>query len=78
MKGESQLYEELAQLAYNTVLGTMYEGAEKHGADGWQKVSIQEHIQHALAHIEKIGQNDENHLEHAITRLVLVKALVDK
>ena len=75
---EQKLYKEIAQLAYDIVLETMREGSEKHGTYDWRKTSINEHIKHALEHIQRIGETDENHLAHAITRLVLVGKLLEE
>jgi hypothetical protein len=71
------LYEKLAQIAYDTVIQTMQEGEKSHPNDDWQNVDIMEHFRHALDHLAawEIEENDEDHLAHAITRLIMIKYL---
>lgn len=71
------LYEKLAQIAYDTVIQTMQEGEKSHPNGDWQNVDIMEHFRHALDHLAawEIEENDEDHLAHAITRLVMIKFL---
>ena len=70
-------YIKLAQIAYDTVLQTMLEGAKTHPDNDWQSVDIMEHFRHALDHLAnwELEEKDEPHLDHAITRLVMIKYL---
>jgi hypothetical protein len=80
-----KLAESAAKLVYDTVLTTMLEGEQTHPGNEWQTVDILDHAQHALDHVadaqyeinhgEKLGTDD--HIAHAITRLVMVKAVQD-
>lgn len=73
----STIYTKLAQLAYDTVLQTMVDGEKTHPDNDWQNVDIMEHFRHALDHLAswELEENDEPHLDHAITRLVIIKCL---
>ena len=75
--GIKGVYRELAGLAYDTVLKTMVEGTKTHPDDNWQEVDIIDHLCHASHHIEDYIAKDktEDHIAHAITRLVMIKFL---
>jgi hypothetical protein len=70
-------YEKLGEIAKQTVIQTILEGEKEHGADGWKKLSIKEHDDHAMRHIFFHGQgrNDEDHIAHAMTRCAMIKFL---
>lgn len=67
-------------------------GVPRYGPSSWRDVSIQEHLEHASKHIYQarkqipkstnnsnrlIIDDDEDHLAHAICRLVMAKVLTD-
>lgn len=48
-------------------------GAEKYGVDNWKLITVDEHLNHALNHVNLFMLNDnggEDHLVHAIVRLM--------
>ena len=49
----------------------MHEGAQKYEKDNWRKISVDEHLNHALSHIfaHLAGDKQDKHLEHALTRV---------
>ena len=51
---------------------TLSEGADKYGEDNWKLISISDHINHALNHINLYYLDDksEDHLNHAACRLL--------
>jgi len=53
------------------------EGAEKYEPDNWRKISVEEHLNHALAHIYAYlaGDYQEDHLGHAQCRMNMAKAV---
>ena len=46
-------------------------GAKKYGRDNWKKITVEEHLNHALQHIYAylLGNKEDAHLGHARTRL---------
>jgi len=54
---------------------TMQEGAETHEEDAWLAESVKFHITHAEQHLAKymLGDTSEEHLSHAMTRLILAR-----
>jgi len=52
-------------------------GVPLYGPSSWRDVSVQGHKDHALSHIVNTFDTDEDHLAHAICRLVMAKALSD-
>lgn len=52
---------------------TLGHGAVKYGCLNWQQISVQEHLNHALNHINLYQLNDssEEHLSHALVRLMM-------
>lgn len=67
--------EVVAQVAYEIVKQVMSEGQPKHGSS-WRMRSDSEDLMHARRHFELLltGDASELHLEHTLTRLVLVLA----
>lgn len=78
---------DIIQAAIEALLVARRIGVPKYGPSSWRDVSVQEHLEHASRHIyqarkqvpirliEGIIVDDEDHLAHAICRLVMVKAL---
>ncbi len=60
----------LASLAVAEVLA---HGAEKYGANNWHKIPVEDHLNHALAHIfaDRAGDTQDSHLEHAACRIFM-------
>lgn len=65
-------------------------GVPKYGPSSWRNVSVQEHLEHASKHIYQarrqaperliegmIIDDNEDHIAHAICRLVMAKALTN-
>lgn len=59
-----------ATLAVAEVLA---EGAAKYCANNWHKIAVEDHLNHALAHIfaDRAGDTQDAHLEHAACRLLM-------
>lgn len=61
------------------VAQTLHYGAVKYGEKNWENISINDHINHALAHINSFRidstHNDEDDLIHAICRLMFARYL---
>jgi len=51
-------------------------GVRRYGPSTWKDVSLREHVEHAQAHLInfRAGSIDEDHLAHAICRLVMTEA----
>jgi len=77
LRNVKPIYIELAQIAFDTVLQTMIDGEKTHPANEWQNVDIMEHFRHAIDHLAnwELDENDEDHLAHAITRLIMIRYL---
>jgi hypothetical protein len=54
------------------------EGAKKYERDNWRKISVEEHLNHAISHIYAYlaGDRQENHLEHAQCRINMAVAIM--
>ncbi len=54
-------------------------GAGKYEKDNWRKIPVEDHINHALAHIfaYMAGDEQDDHLSHAFCRLMMAVALED-
>lgn len=52
-------------------------GDEKYGPDNWRRLPVEDHINHALAHIfgHQAGDRSDDHLGHAATRLLFALAV---
>lgn len=50
----------------------LYTGREKYGKNNWRLISVEDHINHALVHINAYmaGDNQDDHLGHAFCRLM--------
>jgi hypothetical protein len=55
----------------------MHEGAQQYEVDNWRKISIDEHINHAFAHLwaYMAGDEQDEHLSHAHTRTMMALAV---
>lgn len=55
----------------------LYQGSERHGEDNWRKIPINDHLNHALAHIYAYmaGDEQDDHLGHAFCRMMFAVAL---
>lgn len=49
----------------------MARGAQSHGDNNWRRITVDDHLNHALAHIYGYlaGDGTDDHLGHALTRL---------
>lgn len=55
----------------------MHEGAQKYEPDNWRKISVNDHLNHAISHIYAYlaGDKQDDHMEHAATRLLMGVAI---
>lgn len=55
----------------------LYHGADSHGVDNWRKIPIEDHLDHAIAHIVQwcAGDRQDDHLGHAFCRMMMAVAL---
>jgi hypothetical protein len=62
------------------VAEVLKEGADKYGIDNWQRISVREHLDHALTHIYAfiMGDVGEKHLVNATCRLMFARFLESK
>jgi len=69
--------EYLFHRAMRVIEGVLHEGAKKHERDSWRQESINHHCRHACAHIvaHELGDDSEDHLAHAATRLLMLLEL---
>ena len=67
----------LAPRAMFSMSAVMAEGAKKYAPDNWRKISIPEHLNHAMQHIFAYlaGDTQENHLAHAHCRIMMASEL---
>jgi hypothetical protein len=68
----------LLPVGCHLVIAALKDGTGKYGPGHWRTVSVDEHLQHAQAHIDAYYRGDlphENHLAHAVCRLVMAAAL---
>ena len=70
------LYEELGEIAKQTVIRTMIDGEKEHG-DEWKYKDIGYHKRHAMQHAEKAytGDTSEKHVGNCMTRCAMIKYL---
>lgn len=59
--------------AWLAVGGVLKHGAGKYGENNWHKISVREHINHALVHYAAYlaGDTSDDHLEHAACRAMM-------
>lgn len=52
-------------------------GAEKYGKDNWRKIGVDDHINHALAHLYAFlaGDTSDDHLTNALCRAMFARAV---
>ncbi len=52
-------------------------GARKYGADNWKRITIEEHLSHAMNHIQEFrcGDRSEPHLVNTFTRIAMALQL---
>lgn len=52
------------------------EGASKYQANNWRLIPEEEHLNHAMIHLlaAEMGDTQDNHLDHALCRLMMVYA----
>lgn len=75
----------LVDTSVEALLKARHDGVPIYGPSLWNNISPQEHLIHAIEHmgsatiqVERLGgDDDEDHLSHAICRLIMVKALID-
>jgi hypothetical protein len=55
----------------------MHEGAQHYKVDNWRKISVDEHLNHALSHIfaHIAGDKQDDHLSHALCRCHMALAV---
>lgn len=56
---------------------TLNMGEKKYGRNNWQKISVEDHLNHAIQHIYGFlgGDSTEDHLTHALARLCFSLAM---
>jgi hypothetical protein len=71
-------YDCLDPLALRLVAECVGFGARKYGEDNHKKISVRDHLNHAVNHIleHRIGDQSEMHLVHAIARLFFAVELI--
>jgi uncharacterized protein YodC (DUF2158 family) len=71
-------YDCLDPLALRLVAECVGFGARKYGEDNHKKISVRDHLNHAMNHINehRTGDQSEMHLVHAIARLLFAVELV--
>lgn len=69
-------HEQLAKLAYDTVLKIMSDNETIHPGNVWEKLTYKEHREHAINHLleDIAGDESEPHIEHALTRIAMMLA----
>lgn len=59
----------------------LHEGAKVYGEgdDNWRRIPVNDHLNHAVAHVYKYleGDTSEDHLPHAFCRLMFAVALAE-
>lgn len=57
----------------------LHQGEQKYGRDNWRKISPEEHINHAITHLYAYlaGDNQDDHIEHAFTRVMMAIGVVN-
>lgn len=72
--GRCDLSPARAVLAVAQVLAT---GAQKYGPDNWRGIPVEDHFNHALAHLfaDLGGDTGDDHLAHAACRLLMALEL---
>ena len=70
----------LPPLAILAVGAVLKHGAEKYGDKNWHKIPVNEHVNHALAHImaHLEGDKGDTHLSHAACRLLFALDLAER
>jgi len=60
-----------------TLASILYEGAIKYGEWNWRRLTVEDNLNHALAHIYAYLASDKQdaHLGHAFTRLMFALSL---
>ena len=63
----------IPQDALRAAATTLHEGAIKYGAENWKRITQDEHINHALNHLNLhlLGDTEEEHLTHALVRVMM-------
>lgn len=63
----------LDPVAILVIANVMHEGCKRHETDGWRRLQVKEHVNHALTHIflHMAGSKTEDHLGRALTRLMM-------
>ena len=72
---QSKLVAEFDILPWKGILQValiMTEASKKYGKDNWRKIARVDHLNHALAHLCAycMGDNQDDHLGHAATRIL--------
>ena len=67
----------IPSIALFAVAEVLYEGSLKYETDNWKKISIEIHLGRCLQHIHAYlaGDTTENHLPHALCRLLFAAAM---
>jgi len=70
-------FTELDASAMFRLANILYTGREKYGKGNWRKISVDDHLDHAMTHIFAYlsGNKEDDHLGHAFCRLMFAVAL---
>jgi len=70
------IHEQLAKLAYDTVLKVMTDNEAIHPGNEWAKLNYIKHREHAINHLldDIAGDKSEPHAEHALVRIAMMLA----
>ena len=70
----------LPPLAVLEIAAVLHRGASSHGEENWRKVSVRDHLNHAMTHVlaHFAGDASDGHLSHAACRLLFALELQTK
>ena len=68
---------DVTNAAVNAISIARQLGVPKYGPSSWREQTKEEHMTHAVMHMNLLARNDisEDHLSHAICRLAMARAL---
>lgn len=75
----TEIAEEFPSYAIFAIVEVLYRNKNKHKKNAWKKISIVEHLTHAIEHLSKFlscSDHSEPHLNHCLTRLAMAVHLL--